>query len=67
VKYAWDVSDTPPAEQDDLRHSVFSRKVFHDLTFREAGRGRFIHIAVRYENAKGEGGPWSNIIKTIVP
>jgi hypothetical protein len=67
MKTVYSVGDVPPDDQEDLGHSVFSRRKTHVLTFREAERGKPLYIAARYENAKGEGGPWSAIIKTIVP
>jgi hypothetical protein len=67
IKTVYSVTDQPPEDQEDLGHSVFSRKRANVLTFREAERGKPLYIAARYENAKGEGGPWSAIIKTMVP
>ena len=52
---------------DALTHSVFSSKTPHIMTFPDIERGKTVSMAVCWENPKGEKGPWSEIISTIVP
>ena len=33
----------------------------------EAERGKKVFYAACYENAKGEAGPWSDIIEAVIP
>ena len=67
VKYAWEIRETLPESPDDLRHSLFSRKTVHVFDYEEKDRGKKVFYAARYENAKGEGGPWSDIIDLLIP
>lgn len=67
VRYVWEIQDTPPAKADDLRHSVFRRKVSEVFDHREEDRGKKVFYAACYENAKGEGGPWSDIVEAVIP
>jgi hypothetical protein len=67
VRYVWEIRDTPPANADDLRHSTFRRKVSEVFNFSEEDRGKKVFYAACYENAKGEGGPWSDIVEAIIP
>ena len=67
VKYAWEIRETPPDNPDSLRHAVFSRKTTHVFDFEETDRGKRVYYAAQYENAKGEAGPWSEIVSLIIP
>jgi hypothetical protein len=57
----------PPASGDDLPHSAFTRKRKHRFDFSEVDRGRRVYFCLRYENSKGEAGPWGPILSAIVP
>jgi hypothetical protein len=50
-----------------LRHSIFRRKVVEVFDYAEEDRGKKVFYAACYENAKGEAGPWSDIIEAIIP
>ncbi|MDR1126976.1 MAG: hypothetical protein LBL06_02485 [Treponema sp.] len=67
VRYAWEIRDNAPINADDLRHSTFRRKVSQVFNYSEEERGKKIFYAACYENEKGEAGPWSDIIETIIP
>jgi hypothetical protein len=58
---------SPPSDQEQLTHSVLATRSTHVLTFKEEDRGKTVYIAARWENEKGETGPWSDIISTIIP
>jgi len=64
---AWTVGDKAVVSVEALTHSVFSSKSPHIMTFPDAERGKTVSMAVCWENPKGEKGPWSEIISTIVP
>jgi len=56
----------PPATGDDLPHSVFTRRSRHRFDF--AGEsGRRVFFCIRYENSKGQAGPWGKILTAFVP
>ena len=67
VRYVWEIRDAPPANAGDLRHSVFRRKVSEVFNYSEEERGKKVFYAACYENAKGEAGPWSDIVEAIIP
>jgi hypothetical protein len=61
------ISDTKPTEVDDLIHSAFSTHSPLVLKFKESERGKIFWFAVRWENTRGEKGPWSEITSIIIP
>ncbi|MDR2417957.1 MAG: hypothetical protein LBD79_02760 [Treponema sp.] len=67
VRYVWEIRDTAPANADDLRHSIFRRKPTEVFDYNEEDRGKRVYYVACYENAKGEAGPWSDIIEAIIP
>jgi hypothetical protein len=67
AKIAYGLLDAPPASVNDLNRSAFDSHTPFTLSFQENERGRALYFALRWENAKGEGGPWSLIQKAIVP
>jgi hypothetical protein len=54
-----------PTPADDLPHSVFTRK--HQFDFPEEDRGKSVYFCLRYENGKGDAGPWGPILQAIIP
>ena len=57
---------TRPLTGDDLPHSVFTRKKHHRFDF--AGEsGKEVFFCMRFENMKGDVGPWGTIISAFVP
>jgi hypothetical protein len=67
VKTAWGICETPPTNIHELSNSEFSRKTVRVLNYTQEDSGKTAYYAVRYENAKGEGGPWSDIIGGLIP
>jgi hypothetical protein len=61
------VSDTKPASIDELIHSHFDTRTPLVLEFTEEERGKTFWYAVRWENTRGEKGPWSEIQSAIIP
>jgi len=55
-----------PKTGDDLPHSVFTRRKRQLFDF--AGEnGREVFFCMRYENSKGQPGPWGDIISAHIP
>ena len=50
----------------DLPHSVFTRRKSYRFSFPRAS-GKEIFFCLRYENSKGEAGPWGTMISAFVP
>jgi hypothetical protein len=56
----------PPLTGDDLPHSAWTHKKKVTLDF-HGDSGKIVYFCVRYENAKGEHGPWGPIFQAVVP
>jgi hypothetical protein len=63
----WDKLENPPANVEDLKHSSFDTKTPLILTFEESDRGKRVYFCLRWENTKGEKGPWGEIVSAIIP
>jgi hypothetical protein len=61
------ISDTKPADLGDLTHSYFDTRTPLVIEFTEEERGKTFWFAVRWENTRGEKGPWSEIRSAIIP
>jgi hypothetical protein len=67
VEIAWAVRDDPPEDWSELVHSSFDTRTPYRLTFDGFQRGKTLYFALRWENTRGEKGPWSEIYNTIIP
>jgi hypothetical protein len=67
VEIRWIISDTHPSRWDDLTHSEIDTNSPHTLVFENDERGKTIYFALRWENTRGEKGPWSEISSAIIP
>jgi hypothetical protein len=67
AEIGWDFSETPVTDPNALSHSEFDTRTPHPLIFSGDDRGKRVYISVRWENAKGEKGPWGEITGAIVP
>jgi len=56
----------PPKTGADLPHSVFTRRTRHRFDF-IGEHGNTVYFCLRYENSKGQSGPWGKIISSFVP
>jgi hypothetical protein len=56
-----------PVTGDELPHSHFTRRKRERLDFSQEESGKTIYFCVRYENAKGEPGPWGPIFSAVIP
>jgi hypothetical protein len=63
----WAILDAPPTEIEELVHSSFDTHTPLILEFNESQRGKNVYFCLRWENTRGEKGPWSEIISAIVP
>jgi hypothetical protein len=64
----WVILDERPVTWSQLIHSTFCTRVRTPLRIAFSGgeRGKTLYFAVRWENERGEKGPWSNIMNTII-
>jgi hypothetical protein len=66
-EWRWAILAAPPARHEELTHSEFSTRAHHTMVFDLDQRGQRIYSAFRWENQKGEKGPWSDVFETIIP
>jgi hypothetical protein len=62
----WAILDAAPLSVDELIHSEFSTRSHHTITFDESLRGKTIRFCLRWENNRGQKGPWSEIYSAII-
>jgi hypothetical protein len=70
VEIAWSLVDsvTPPiTDASSLRHSDFDTHSPFVLTFEGHDRGKIIFYSLRWENTRGEKGPWSPVEFIFIP
>jgi hypothetical protein len=67
LEVRWLISDTPPIDWSELIHSEFATRSPLKLAFEGHDRGKRIYIAGRWENSRGEKGPWTEIQSAIIP
>jgi hypothetical protein len=56
----------PPLTGDDLPHSVFTRRKRHRFNF-SGDSGSTVYFCLRYENSKGEAGPFGPVFFAVIP
>jgi hypothetical protein len=66
AEIGWVVSDTPPVNWSQLVHSSFDTASPFRLSFEGEDRGRRLYFALRWENTRGQKGPWSDIQDAII-
>jgi hypothetical protein len=56
-----------PKNVEDMLQSWFSTKSPLAIGFREEDRGKWFYFCVRWETTAGLKGPWSPIMKVMIP
>jgi hypothetical protein len=67
VEIRWAVSDVPVEDADALVHSAFDTRTPYPHDFQGHERGKTVYLALRWENTRGEKGPWSPVQNAIIP
>jgi hypothetical protein len=67
VEMAWAILEVKPLDWDELTHSSFATRSILQLSFKGTDRGKTLYFALRWENTRGEKGPWSEMMTTIIP
>ena len=67
VEIKWDFGDPPPVSPEKLVHSSFGTRTPFMLEFTGEQRGKTIYYCLRWENKRGEKGPWSEIASATIP
>jgi hypothetical protein len=61
------ISDTPVTNPNDLVHSRLATRSPHEISFDPLLRGKTAYLAGRWQNQRGELGPWSSIVSIVIP
>jgi hypothetical protein len=67
AEICWAILDSPPLNISDLVNSFFDTRTPLTLEFEESQRGKRVYFCLRWENTRGEKGPWSEIVSAIIP
>ncbi|MDR2692266.1 MAG: hypothetical protein LBB73_08265 [Dysgonamonadaceae bacterium] len=67
IELLWGILDTPPAGWEDLPKSSFDTHTPFRFSFKGEERGKILYLAGRWENTRGEKGPWGAIQSVIIP
>jgi hypothetical protein len=65
IRYA--ILEAEPKDVMQLNHSLFDTHTPFTLEFIDADRGRKVYLALRWENTRGEKGPWSPFANAVIP
>jgi hypothetical protein len=67
AEIGWGIMENAPESISLLPHSSFDTHTPFELEFEEFERGKKVWFALRWENTKGEKGPWSEIFNAVIP
>jgi hypothetical protein len=61
------VSDTPVTNPNDLAQSRLATRSPQEISFDPSQRSKTAYLAGRWQNERGELGPWSEIVSIVIP
>jgi hypothetical protein len=61
------ILSAPPQTPEDLPNSFFTRRYNDLLELPPEASGKTCYLAARFENSKGQTGPWGTMINAIIP
>jgi hypothetical protein len=61
------IISAPPQTPADLPNSFFTRRYNDLLELPPEASGKTCYLAARFENSKGQSGPWGTMIQAIIP
>ncbi|MDR1371902.1 MAG: hypothetical protein LBJ17_02075 [Dysgonamonadaceae bacterium] len=67
AEFGWMISETRPKHRDELPHSAFDTNSPFTIQFDDEMRGKTLWFVARWENTRGQKGPWSEMRDTIIP
>ena len=63
----YNTTDIQPQNGSNLRESRFTRRKTALFNFSPADSGKTAYFSVRYENSKGDAGPWGPMFSALIP
>ena len=67
VYYGIPDAGDPPPKGYQLRESKFTRRKKELFTFHPSDSGKTAYFCIRYENSKGNAGPWGPVASATIP
>jgi hypothetical protein len=67
VEIQWIISHETPTRWDELLHSVIDTRSPYTFMFENDQRGKTLYFALRWQNTRGEKGPFTLIQNAIIP
>jgi hypothetical protein len=67
AEFIYEILDTPPTQWHELTNSTFDTRSPIRLSFENDQRRKALYFAARWENNRGEKGPWCEIRETSIP
>lgn len=63
----WYKIGSPAADQRELTFAATDTRSPYVLTFEGADAGKMVYYWLRWENTRGETGPWSDVVSATIP
>ncbi|MDR1216484.1 MAG: hypothetical protein LBK25_07370 [Treponema sp.] len=63
----WEMRENEPANEEDLNNSDFATRTPRLFSFTKDKQGKRVYFCLRWENGKGEKGPWGALVHAVVP
>jgi hypothetical protein len=63
----WEARETAPETAEDLSNSNFATRTPYTFAFTDREQGQRVYFCLRWENNRGEKGPWGAIVSAVVP
>lgn len=67
VEIRWELREEAPAKAEDLFNSSFATRTPSTFVFTGDKQGQRVFFCLRWENGKGEKGPWGALVSAVVP
>jgi hypothetical protein len=66
IELLWGLLDHEPATRDELPRSAFDTRTPYRFSFDLEDIGKHLYIYARWENTRGEKGPWSTLYRALI-
>ncbi|MDR1500708.1 MAG: hypothetical protein LBI58_06980 [Tannerellaceae bacterium] len=67
AEIGYTAGDEVVTDADSLEKSLISTSSPYTMAFTSREQGKTVNIALRWENTRGEKGPWSKVMSLVIP
>jgi hypothetical protein len=67
VEVRWELREDAPAKVEDLSNSSFTTRTPYTFVFTSDKQGQRVYFCLRWENSKGDKGPWGALTSAVIP